>query len=285
MSRIPRIAAVNDLSGFGRCSLAVALPILSAMGFQVCPLPTVLLSAHTGYPQPHIRDFTEDMGAYLQHWDRLELDFDAVYTGFLGNERQETMLLPLLSAARDRGALRVVDPAMADHGSLYSTCSPKLVAAMRQLVALASVTTPNLTEACLLTGEDYHRVMALPIAKRREAVFAIGEHLLALGCSAAVITGVPGADETLENVVTDGRTGEKYVLSTPTVSRHYAGTGDVFSSVLCGELLRGTDLRTAVERTAGFVYRVTRYTADQDLPDQDGIVFEMFLSELYQKEG
>ncbi len=284
MSRIPRIAAVNDLSGFGRCSLTVALPILSAMGFQVCPLPTALLSAHTGYPHPHIRDFTTDMEAYLRHWDSLSLDFEAVYTGFLGNEEQEAMLQPLLSAARDRGALRLVDPAMADHGQLYATCTPSLVRAMRQLVAFASVTTPNLTEACLLAGEDYHYVLSLPTEERSSAVFSIGERLLALGSSAVVITGVPGYDETIGNYVLDGRTRECYRLSVPTVSRSFAGTGDVFSSVLCGELLQGAPLRTAVERTADFVYRVTQYTALLDLPDQDGIVFEPFLNELHMEK-
>ncbi len=285
MSRTPRIAAVNDLSGFGRCSLTVAMPILAAMGFQVCPVPTVLLSAHTGYPQPYIRDFTEDMEAYLQHWESLSLDFDAVYTGFLGNEQQGVLLQPLLYRACERGVLRLVDPAMADHGCLYATCTPKLVDAMRQLVSLASVTTPNLTEACLLTGEDYHRILSLPAQKRERAVFSVGQQLQALGCSQVVITGVPGETDTIDNFVLDGCAGERYCVSGPKVSRAFAGTGDVFSSVLCGALLQGVPLRQAVEKTTAFVYRATRYTATLDQSDQDGIAFEPFLVELHKKEG
>ena len=137
---LPRVACVSDLSGFGRCSLAVALPILSAMGFQACPLPTVLLSAHTGYEQPYIRDLTADIAPYLAHWQHIGLQPDAVFTGFLGNERQVSLLEPLLQQARQRGAPVLVDPAMADHGRLYSTCTPALAAAMRRLLALQYLT-------------------------------------------------------------------------------------------------------------------------------------------------
>jgi len=167
MQEIQRIAAVNDLSGFGRCSLTVSIPILSAMGFQVCPVPTAVLSSHTGYPDPLIRDFTEDMEAYLAHWERLGLTFACGYTGFLGNERQAELLEPFLCRLRQQGALRLVDPAMADHGSLYSSCSPNLIPAMARLVSLASVATPNLTELCLLTGEEYAAVVADPTCRSR----------------------------------------------------------------------------------------------------------------------
>ena len=159
MTPIQRVAVVNDLSGFGRCSLTVSIPILSAMGVQVCPLPTAVLSAHTGYPNPVVRDFTDDMEGFLAHWESLGLTFDCGYTGYLGNERQADILEPFLRRLRDRGALRLVDPAMADNGKLYSSCSPALVPAMARLVSLASVATPNLTEACLLTGSNYSLVM------------------------------------------------------------------------------------------------------------------------------
>lgn len=280
MSRIPRIAAVNDLSGFGRCSLAVAMPILSAMGFQVCPLPTVLLSAHTGYDEPHIRDFTQDMQPYLQHWDTLRLEFEAIYTGFLGSAEQGKILARFLQEPAHADVLRVVDPAMADHGRLYASCEPSLVDAMRSLVGCATVTTPNLTEACLLVGEDYWRVMDLPRDERRLAVFAIGERLLALGCDAAVITGVPAEDDRIDNYVLDHVRDERVCVSTARVARSFAGTGDVFSSVLCGALMRGRTPAEATDIAARFVYRATEYTAEQNLPLQDGVEFEHFLGDL-----
>ena len=201
--RVKRVAAVNDLSGFGRCSLTVALPILSAMGFQACPVPTMLLSAHTGYPDPYIRDMTDDLPAYLAHWERLGLEFEAVYTGFLGAPRQAALLEPFLLRQMAAGALCLVDPAMADHGRLYATCTPALVEAMKRLVALAGVTTPNVTEACLLTGTDYDAVTALPVAEQRAALCQIGARLRALGCDTVVITGVPEEAGAVGNLIVD----------------------------------------------------------------------------------
>ncbi len=277
--RVPRIAAVNDLSGFGRCSLTVAVPILSAMGYQVCPLPTALLSAHTGYAGAQMRDFTADMGAFLQHWEQLELSFNAVYTGFLGDAAQVDVLLPFIKAHRARGALCLVDPAMADHGRLYAGCTPALAYAMRRLVSVAGVITPNVTEACLLTDTPYTAVVNKDGIADCKRLQSMGEQLLSLGCGTAVITGVHTADGMLENWVFAPDMVSQ-VVRTPQVSAHYAGTGDVFSSVLCGELLRGTAVITAVEKTAVFVQQVTAATAAADLPTQDGIQFEPFLGML-----
>ncbi len=276
MACIPKIAAIHDLSGFGRCSLTVAMPILSAMGYQVCPLPTALLSAHTGYEGAQIRDFTADMGAFLTHWEQLGLSFEAVYSGFLGNEAQVAVLEPFLRHRREKGALCLVDPAMADHGKLYASCTPLLAQSMRRLVALASVTTPNLTEACLLTDVAYDKVVDAAGIADSKRLHGIGERLLTLGCGAAVVTGVHAADGMLENWVFTPQTSPQLVR-VPCVEKNYAGTGDVFSSVLCGELLRGTALVMAVEKAAEFVRRVTVLTAEAGLPLQDGVQFEPFL--------
>lgn len=284
MKRVPLIAAINDLSGFGRCSLTVAIPILSSMGVQVCPLPTALLSAHTGYPDPQVRDFTADMGAFLAHWEQLGLSFDAVYTGFLGDEAQVDVLEPFLREHKQRGALCVVDPAMADHGRLYSGCTPELAQKMRRLVALASVTTPNLTEACLLTDTPYNDVVNEAGTADCKRLHALGECLLALGCGAAVITGVHTAEGMLENWVFE-RGSEPRIVSVLRVGKNFAGTGDVFSSVLCGELLHGAPLYAATERTAAFVREVTAFTAEADTPLQDGVMFEPFLHRLHGRES
>lgn len=284
MKRVPLIAAINDLSGFGRCSLAVAIPILSSMGYQVCPLPTALLSAHTGYPNPQVRDFTADMGAFLAHWDELSLSFDAVFSGFLGDAAQVEVLEPFLRRHKERGALCVVDPAMADHGRLYSGCTPELAKEMRRLVALASVTTPNLTEACLLTDTPYTDVVDEAGTADCKRLHTLGERLLTLGCGAAVITGVHAADGMLENWVFKCGC-EPRVVRTPRVDKNFAGTGDVFSSVLCGELLHGVSLYDATQSTATFVREVTAFTAEEDTPQQDGVMFEPFLHRLRRREN
>lgn len=284
VNKVPQIAVINDLSGYGRCSLTVAIPVLSAMGYQTCPLPTSLLSTHTGYEGAYICDFTDDMGAYLSHWEQLGLRFDAVYTGFLGNEAQVELLLPFVQHCKAQGALSVVDPAMADHGQLYSSCTSSLVGEMRRLVAMADVTTPNLTEACLLTDTVYHEVVGLDEKVDCKRLHDIGKSLLSLGCGAAVVTGVHATEKELENWVFE-RGCEPRIVRTSRVPQNFAGTGDVFSSVLCGELLRGLPLVTAVERTAAFVQMVTSYTASLGTNAQDGIAFEPFLYQLHKKEG
>ena len=278
MAPIQRVAVVNDLSGFGRCSLTVSIPILSAMGVQVCPLPTAVLSAHTGYPHPVVRDFTDDMEGFLAHWESLGLTFDCGYTGYLGNERQADVLEPFLRRLRDRGALRLVDPAMADNGRLYSSCSPALIPAMARLVSLASVATPNLTEACLLTGSDYAAVMDAP-DRRRQAVTQMARRILAAGCGAVVITGVESGDF-IENCVLSDGAAEPIWVRGYRVDRHFAGTGDVFASVLCGWLLRGMPLVDAVGQAAAFVCETTEATAQWQENGQDGIAFEPFLYKL-----
>lgn len=274
---VKRVAAVNDLSGFGRCSLTVSIPILSAMGFQVCPLPTAVLSAHTGYPNPVVRDFTADMEGFLNHWESLGLTFACGYTGYLGNERQADVLEPFLIRLREQGALRLVDPAMADNGKLYSSCTPALVQAMARLVALANVATPNLTEACLLTGTSYEDVIAATDC--HSAVEKMARELLDGGCGAVVITGVVSGG-IIENCVLSSVDAAAVWVSGHRVDRHFAGTGDLFASVLCGWLLREFDLVQAVEKTTDFVCRTTAHTAEMDTNGQDGITFEPFLREL-----
>ena len=277
MGPIKRIAAVNDLSGFGRCSLTVSIPILSAMGCQVCPVPTAVLSAHTGYPNPLVRDFTDDMEGFLAHWESLGLTFDCGYTGYLGNERQADILEPFLRRLKEQGALRLVDPAMADNGRMYASCSPNLIPAMARLVALASVATPNLTELCLLTGGDYAAECGAP--DRREWVEEMARQLLKGGCGAVVVTGVESGD-VIENCVLASADAAPVWVSGHRVDRHFAGTGDLFASVLCGWLLRGNGLEDAVRKTVAFVCKTTAATAQWQENGQDGIAFEPFLCEL-----
>lgn len=279
MNDVPRIAVINDMSGFGRCSLTVSIPILSAMGYQTCPMPTALLSAHTGYDGARMWDFTQNVNTYLSHWDEMGLIFAAVYTGYLGNAAQVELLTPFVRHQKDNGALCVVDPAMADHGSLYSSCTERLVCEMRRLVALADVTTPNLTEACLLTDTRYTDVVNADGIADVQHLQPLGERLLSIGCNAAVITGIHVSENTLENWIFENGKATQ-VVSTTRVGKNFAGTGDVFSSVLCGELLRGKTLDDATKATASYVREVTAYTAEKNGALQDGILFEKFLRQL-----
>ncbi len=283
MKHIPLIASVQDLSGFGRCSLTAAIPVLSAMGMQVCPMPTALLSNHTGYPSYFFEDFTEQMQAYADEWEKLQLHFDAIYTGFLGNERQVSILCDFIDRFRREDTIVVIDPAMADNGERYATCTPALCDAMKRLIALGTVVTPNLTEACLLTDTDYHALLALDEEMYFDRIGEIGQMLIRMGAKQVVITGVVTDDRIHNVVIKDG--GETAIVQSAHMVRPcYAGTGDVFASVLCGGLVRGDLLEDAVSFAGEFVGRVTDFTKRHGAAQTDGIIFEPFLHELY-KEG
>ena len=278
MPGVPLVAAVNDMSGFGRCSLTVALPVLSAMGIQACPLPTAILSNHTGYESCWFEDFTDRMDAYIAQWERLQLHFDGVYTGFLASCEQVRKIEAFIGTFAKPDAVRLVDPVMADNGKLYATYDAALCEEMKKLVSYGTVVTPNLTEACLLTGADYGSLMTLRGEALLEAVFTLAQYISGLGPQQVVVTGVKLGEGTIGNVVIDRD--ERFVVSTPMVERSYAGTGDVFASVLCGCLVRGEPLKQAVKRTADFTHTVTAYSYAQGLPPMDGIAFEPYLHEL-----
>ena len=150
-----KIAVINDLSGYGRCSLTVALPILSAMGHQACPVPTAILSNHTEFPVYFFDDYTEKMPAYTDKWVQLGLSFDGIATGFLGSAEQIAMVIDMVESLSGDDTLVLVDPVMGDHGRLYATYTEEMCEEMKLLVSRADVTTPNVTEACILTGTPY----------------------------------------------------------------------------------------------------------------------------------
>jgi len=283
MKSVPLVASVQDMSGFGRCSLTAAIPILSAMGMQVCPMPTALLSNHTGYPSYFFEDFTEQLGAYADEWAKLNLEFDAIYTGFLGNEHQVEILHRFIERFRRDDTLVLIDPAMADHGERYATCTPALCEEMKRLVALGTVITPNVTEACLLTDTDYHTLSDLDAQTYLDRIGEIGKKLLALGAKSAVVTGVIIGNRVC-NVVLENAQSAPTVLSSELVTPCYAGTGDVFASVVCGGLVRGDQLQQAVQFAGDFVACVTEFTKQQGGATTDGVMFEKFMHMLCRKD-
>ena len=150
-----KIAVINDLSGYGRCSLTVAIPILSALKVQCCPVPTSILSNHTGFPVYFFDDYTDKMGLYLEKWTELGLEFDGIFSGFLGSEAQIGIVMSMIRQFQGKDTLVVIDPIMGDHGKAYQTYTPAMCSRMKELVCLGDIVTPNLTEACILTGREY----------------------------------------------------------------------------------------------------------------------------------
>ena len=269
----PRVAAIHDMSGFGRCSLTVAIPILSAMGVQCCPLPTAFLSTHTGgFEGFTFLDMTDEMPRVAAHWARLGLEFQAIYSGFLGSERQIGIVEDFIRRFRRPDTVVVVDPVMGDFGRVYQTYTAAMCDGMARLAELADVITPNLTEAALLLGQPYDALPAGEAGLRQ-----ITERLSLEGRRSVVLTGASLAPGQTGAVCYDARTGRTQVVQTAYIAHEFHGTGDVFSSVLTGALVRGASLAEAAGEAAGFVRACAERTAAEDLPMREGVDFEPLL--------
>ena len=272
-----KVAVVQDMSGFGRCSMTVALPVLAAMGSQCCPVPTAYLSAHTGFSPEGgavFHDMTEQMEGVMGHWTALGVSLDAIYSGFLGSAGQVNHLLKFLSRFRREGTLVLADPVMGDHGRAYRTCTPDLRARMSQLCAQADLITPNLTEAAMLLEEEY-RERPDPALIR-----AWLERLSLGGTRSVVITGVSAGEGEIGAASIDRGTGKISVAMTRREEGSFPGTGDLFASVLLGGLLREETLEKAAALAADFVRRAVRRTLDLGTPVLEGVQFEGLLGAL-----
>ena len=278
MYHIQKVAAVHDLSGLGRCSLTVVLPVLAAMGVQCCPLPTAVLSAHTAFPKTDkaaFRDLTEEMAQTTAHWAELGTGFDAIYSGFLGSARQMGLLRDFLSVFRRENTLVLVDPVMGDHGRPYRTYTPEMCAQMRLLAAEADLVTPNLTEAALLLGEDFTSV---PTTQTDT-----GEWLRRLsldGKRSVVLTGVSFTPGTVGAGCYDSASGRVRFAMSAQEPGQFSGTGDLFASVALGDLLRGNTLEDSMARAVEFVRLCVGRTLAAGTPVLDGVQFEPLLKEL-----
>ena len=272
----PRVAAIHDMSGFGRCSLTVAIPILSAMGIQCCPLPTAFLSTHTGgFEGFTFLDMTDEMPKVSAHWKQLGLSFQALYSGFLGSERQIGIVEDFIRDFRTPDTLVVVDPVMGDHGRVYQTYTPAMCAGTAHLAAQADVITPNLTEAALLLGVPYENLPAGESGCRE-----IVERLSLEGKRSVVLTGASAGEDETGAVCFDTATGRVETVQTKRVPREFHGTGDVFASVLTGALVQGASLTSAARAAVDFVRLCAERTAAQGLPMREGVDFEPLLGTL-----
>lgn len=270
-----KIAMINDLSGYGRCSLTVALPILSAMGIQCCPVPTSILSNHTGFPVYYFDDYTDHMEPYIEKWKELGLTFDGIATGFLGSERQIEIVKDMIAAFRTPGTKVLVDPIMGDHGIAYATYTPSMCSRMLELAAMADILTPNLTEACILADVPYESG-----EMSYEALAGLVRRLQKLGPSAVVITGIRKGPD-LVNAMAEGE-GEVSFLSRKAAGEERPGTGDVFSSIIAGGCIRGWSLKRSVNLAADFVRDCIVRSGELQIPVKNGVCFELLLGSLCQ---
>lgn len=273
-SRPKRVAAIHDLSGFGRCSLSVILPTLSAMGVQVCPVPTAVLSAHTGgLGEVEFRDLTDFTMPVLEHYKRLNLEFECVYSGFLGSEEQIDHCLSFFSTYEK--ALAVVDPVMGDHGTAYRTYTPTMRSRMTELVRVADIITPNLTEACMLLKIPYINE-GLTRTQARSILVKLSD----LGPDYIVITGAPMATGIIATIGYDKGNNSFWIVPCDYVPVSYPGTGDIFASVLTGGFLTGDSLPIAMGRATYFIERCIKTTFSYSSDTRHGVMLEKELAVL-----
>lgn len=243
-----KIAAIHDLSGYGRASLTVAIPILSYMGYQVCPLPTAVLSAHSEYPGFRSLDLTDFMPAYIAHWKELHLHFDALYSGYLASERQMHIVGDFFDDFRRDDNFILVDPVLGDHGALYPGMTAAMTRGMRHLCTKARVITPNLTEAAFLLGED----PTAPVDTPRAITWC--KALSALGPEQVIITSAPGEDPNkVATLAYNRRDGRTWRVACDYIPASFPGTGDAFASVVTGSILNGDSLPATIDRAVYFI--------------------------------
>lgn len=278
---VKRIAVINDLSGLGKCSLTAAIPVLSVMGVQACPLPTAILSNQTGYESYYYDDYTKHMDAYTDEWSKRELTLDGIYTGFLGSELQAEKILRFIDVFQKPDTLLLVDPVMGDSGHTYDIYTETFGTQMKRLVQRADVITPNLTELCILTDTDYSSLTARSGAPNYlETIAALGQKLLAQGIKTVIITGILYQSPTdrekryynlvlEENAVTP--------ISSAIHGGSYSGTGDLLASVVCAGMVRGDSAQESVRRAVHFLETALAETANEQIPKNDGINFEPYL--------
>ena len=262
-----KVAMINDLSGYGRCSLTVAIPILSAMKVQCCPVPTSILSNHTGFPVYFFDDYTKKLPEYLEKWGELRLTFDGIVSGFLGSQEQIQIVKEMIGRFRGPGTKVVIDPIMGDNGKPYATYTGQMCEGMKELVGLGDVVTPNLTEACILTDRPYRRE-----GWKFEELLTLAGEIKALGARSVVITGIVQGSFLANFVAEEGR--EPVLCRTKRVGRERPGTGDVFSSVVSAAVVRGMPLETGVRLASSFVKECIRRSEELEIPVENGVCFE-----------
>ena len=276
-----KIALINDYSGFGRCSVAVQLPLISKLKIQCCPVPTSIFSNHTGFPEFAYQDYTEHMELYMEMWKKLGLEFKGISSGFLGSARQIQIVRNFIQDFRGEDTIVLVDPVMGDYGKLYPTYTDEMCQEIRRLVELADIVTPNLTEACILTGTPYHETWKLAeLDTLIRSVAAIGT------AKKVVITGIP-QKSFLCNMCYDG-TGEEPVMrmvKTHKIGTSRSGTGDIFSAIVIADAVNGVEFQQSVKRASAFIRRCILKAIEMDIPVTDGVPFEEILDKLKVSYG
>ena len=279
-----KIAFINDLCGFGRCSLTAAIPVISTMGMEACPLPTAILSAQTGFPSYYCDDYTDRMNHFTDEWSKMNVSFDGIYSGYLANPSQIAQVKYFLDRFQKEDTLYLVDPVMGDHGQKYPFFTEELLHGMRELTSRATVITPNLTEACLLAGVSYddlyaHRYEDDYLLRIQDVAFGLLEKNRT--SLTIIVTGILQEDADGAFVTNLAVSNEECACtSTPYTGISFSGTGDLFSSAICGYLVKCVPLQEAMDKAVDFLQSAIEEATNTGIPRDFGIPFQKYLSRL-----
>ena len=264
-----KIAVINDFTGFGRCSIAVALPVISMLKVQCCPLPTSIFSNHTGFKSFFFDDYTEKMPAYIQEWRKLGLQFDGISSGFLGSKEQIQIVTKFFQEFKTEQNLIVVDPVMGDYGKTYSTYTPQMCEEMKKLVSYADILTPNVTEACILTDTTYKERFTMAEYKK------MAETLCEKGPSKIVISGIVQGEFIANYCYEKGH--EPKIVRSHKVGTQRSGTGDIFAAIIAADAVNGVPFEDSVRKASRFIKKCILKSIELDIPTTDGVCFEEVL--------
>lgn len=271
----PTLAAVHDISGYGRASLTVVIPILSKMGVRVCPLPTAVLSAHSEYSNFYCVDLTSHLRSIIGHWKELNLEFDSIYSGYLANYEQIEIVKDFIKDFRKEKQLVVVDPVMGDGGELYSGFDEKIVSGMQDLIQDADIITPNLTEASFLSGVDIKDL------NNEDSILQCAKQLSLKGPKYVVITSIlMNSNKDSGVLIYEKSSNTHHIISRKYIHASYPGTGDAFTSVLTGSMLQGNSLIDSVNTACDFILKGIECTINSSHNPLDGINQEEVLPTL-----
>ncbi len=269
MKKPRKAAVINDLSGASRCSLTTALPVISSLGINCSVMPTALLSNHTGYDHYFFEDCTSQMAEFALNWKKMGLDFDCIYSGFLGSEEQIDIVSHFIADFKTEKTKVIIDPVMGDNGEIYTTYTSRMCEKMKRLVKVADVVTPNLTEACMLCDIAY--AGEKPDDK---TIDKICKDICSLGAKSVVLTGCKN-DNTISNIVYENGVLKKY--SSALIPKYFTGTGDAFASLVCGLVTLGKTVFEAVEFATEFIHKCASYSYTIGQTVNEGIACEKFL--------
>ena len=276
-----KVAVIQDMSSFGKCSLTAAIPVLSVMGVQAVPLPTAILTAQTGYPSFYCEDLTSKMDYFVEEWRKLGTTFDGIHTGFVTGKEQIDNIFQFLNVFHSSETKLLVDPVMGDTGKVYKMYTGELLDRMKDLVKCADVVTPNVTECCLLTGLSYEKLQSYQNdTDYFKALGEAGHQLQHLTGAKVIITGLnpPPADGSkryIGNMYVDAN--HSYYRMRDYNGESYSGTGDLFASVIMGGMMRGQELVESMKLAEAFLAEAIEATSKEQVPREAGVNFEQFL--------